>query len=148
MKAAIISQGSESSGMLCRAMQKYFSAVDMLNLQDIEVNLSNKLETLYEGKPLSEYHCIYAKGSYKYAHLLGAITSSLSRTAYMPIVEYAFVMAHDKIYTQIGIQQNNIPMPTTYLAATIEGARKILSKINYPLVMKFPKGAQGKGVMF
>jgi len=39
-------------------------------------------------------------------------------------------------------------MPKTYIAATIDAAKESLEKINYPIVMKFPQGTQGKGVMF
>ncbi len=148
MRAAIISLGSKSSAMLAEAMDKLFDNVDMLDLRKIEVNLSKEMEVLYEGKPLRKYDCIYAKGSYKYEQLLRAITSSLYKKSYMPIQPSAFAIAHDKVYTQIDIQQNKIPMPTTYLTSTIPAARNILKKVNYPIIMKFPHGTQGKGVMY
>lgn len=148
MNAAIISLGSKSSAMLAKAMEKYFDKVDMLDLREVEVNLSKEMEVLYEGQPIKEYDCIYAKGSYKYEQLLRSIASSLYDKAYMPISPMAFSIAHDKIYTQLDIQQSNIPMPTTYLTATITGARNILKKVNYPIIMKFPQGTQGKGVMY
>ena len=148
MKAAIISLGSKSSVMLAEEMQELFDKVDMLDLRKIEVNLSKEMEVLYEGKPIPKYDCIYAKGSYKYEQLLRSITSSLYLKTYMPIKPMAFSIAHDKIYTQLDIQQSNIPMPTTYLTATVTGARNILKKVNYPIIMKFPHGTQGKGVMY
>ena len=148
MRAAIISLGSKSSIMLAQALEKYFDKVDMLDLREIEVNLSKEMEVLYSGQPIEEYDCIYAKGSYKYEQLLRSISSSLHNKAYMPISPMAFSIAHDKIYTQLDIQNNNIPMPTTYLTATITGARNILKKVNYPIIMKFPQGTQGKGVMY
>jgi len=148
MKAAIISLGSKSSEMLATAMNEYFDTVEMLDLRKIEVNLSKELEVLYDGKPISEYDCIYAKGSFRYGALLSSITKSLKNKCYMPITANAFNIAHDKIYTQINIQANKIPMPTTYLTATIPAARNILKKVNYPIIMKFPKGTQGKGVLY
>jgi ribosomal protein S6--L-glutamate ligase len=39
-------------------------------------------------------------------------------------------------------------MPKAYLAATSASAKKILETINYPVIMKFPSGTQGKGVMY
>ena len=134
--------------MVFEEMSKLFDSVEMLDVREIEVNLSNELEILYKGEPMKKYDCIYAKGSFKYSQLLSAITSSLSKKCFMPIKANAFAIAHDKIYTQIDIQQNKIPMPTTYMAATLEAARKILKKINYPIIMKFPQGTQGKGVMY
>ncbi len=134
--------------MLADAMKEYFNKVEMLDLRKIEVNLTNELEILYEGKPIPKFDCIYLKGSFRYSQLLSAITSSLSKTSYMPLKANAFAIAHDKIYTQIDIQRHNIPMPTTYLTATIAATRQILKKINYPIIMKFPQGTQGKGVMY
>jgi glutathione synthase/RimK-type ligase-like ATP-grasp enzyme len=46
------------------------------------------------------------------------------------------------------LQQKNIPMPRTYLSATMDAAKDVLAKMNYPIIMKFPQGTQGKGVMF
>ncbi|MBR9699173.1 RimK family alpha-L-glutamate ligase [Candidatus Woesearchaeota archaeon] len=148
LRAAIISLGSKSSEMLAEAMKNHFKEVDMIDLRNIEVNLSKQLEVLYNGEVLLKYDCIYIKGPYKYAQLLNSLASSLWDKAYLPILPKAYISAHDKIYTQIDIQQNNIPMPTTYLTATIAAARKILKKVNYPIIMKFPQGTQGKGVMY
>ena len=66
----------------------------------------------------------------------------------MPINPESFGIVHDKLSTHLILQENNIPMPTTYFAASREAARKLLKKINYPIILKFPKGTQGKGVMF
>jgi ribosomal protein S6--L-glutamate ligase len=38
-------------------------------------------------------------------------------------------------------------MPKTYLASSTEGAKRILEDVNYPIILKFPSGTQGKGVM-
>lgn len=67
---------------------------------------------------------------------------------YFPIEASAFTIGHDKLLTQLRLQNHNIPMPRTYLAATIETAKEILEKMNYPIIMKFPQGTQGKGIMF
>jgi ribosomal protein S6--L-glutamate ligase len=149
MKAAIISLGSVSSKWTASAMRKYFEQVDELNIKSIEINFSGKTcELLYESKPLGKYDCIYAKGSFRYAPLLTAITSLLSDKCYMPIKSSAFSVVHDKLLTQLELQMHNIPMPRTYLAPTMSAAKQILEKTNYPIVMKFPQGTQGKGVMF
>ncbi len=148
MKAAIISLGSQSSIMLAEAMKKYFDQVDMIDLRKIEVDLSKKYEIIYEGNPLPHYDCIYAKGSFRYEPVLMAITSFYEVTSYMPLKANTFSVAHDKIYTQVALQNSKIPMPTTYLSATVSSAKNILKRINYPIVMKFPKGTQGKGVLF
>jgi ribosomal protein S6--L-glutamate ligase len=149
LKAAVISLGSKSSKMVIKAMQKYFKVVDSLNIKDIEVNLTSKgTGILHKGLPLEDYDCIYAKGSFRYAPLLRAITLVASDKAYMPIHPDAFTIGHDKILTHLRLQTHGIPMPHTYLSATSESTKKVLEKINYPVIMKFPSGTQGKGVMF
>ena len=149
MRAAVISLRSKSSLMIIKEMEKYFKAVDDIDLKNIEVNLtSSALEVLYEGKPLDKYDCVYLKGSFRYEPLLRSIATALKDKTYMPISPAAFTVGHDKLLTQLDIQQHKIPMPTTYIAATVDAAKKILKKVNYPIVMKFPQGSHGKGVMF
>jgi len=148
MKAAIISLGSKSSEWTAEAMKKYFDEVDLLNIRRMEVSFSGSTaEVLYEGKPIKKYDCIYAKGSHKYAPLLTAITSILWDECYMPIAPSTFTIAHDKLLTQLELQKHNIPMPKTYLSSTVEEAKNLLSKVHYPIIMKFPKGTHGKGVL-
>ena len=149
MKSAVISLGSKSSVMVIDAMKKYFDSVDNINLKNVEVNLSGgKPEVLYEGKPIEKYDCVYLKGSFRYVPLLRSIATALHGITIMPITPEAFTVGHDKLLTQLVIQQHKIPMPKTYLASTTEAAKKILKKVNYPIIMKFPHGTGGKGVMF
>jgi ribosomal protein S6--L-glutamate ligase len=149
MKAALISLGSKSSIMTAEAMQKYFDQVDMLQLKNIEVNLGKENGVFYNGKPINHYDCVFVKGSFRYAHLLRSIAAMLERkTLYMPMPAAAFTTVHNKLLTHLALQQHNIPMPRTYISSTVEAAKDLLKKVNYPIVMKFPEGTQGKGVMF
>lgn len=149
MKAALISLGSESSKWTVKEMAKYFDEVDDIDLKNIEVNLSSeRSDVLYNGKPLAKYDCIYAKGSFRYAQTLRAVTGALYPTTYMPIRAGTFTVGHDKLITHLFLQQYKIPMPTTYLSSSPKAAKKILQKINYPIIFKFPSGTGGKGVMY
>jgi ribosomal protein S6--L-glutamate ligase len=149
MKAALISLGSESSKLTLAAMKKYFDTVHDINIKNIEINFSGeKSEVLCEGKPIEEYDCIYAKGSFRYAELLRSLTTLLGSKCYIPVSANAYTIGHDKLLTQLRLQQKNIPMPRTYVNATIIAAKQLLESINYPIMMKFPHGTQGKGVMF
>lgn len=149
LKAAIISLGSVSSKWTAKAMKNYFRVVDHLNIKDIDVTLkAGKPDILYKGEPLEDYDCIFVKGSFRYAALARSITTIIRDKAYMPIESTAFTIVHDKLLTQLKLQQNGLPMPKTYLAATPEAAKKILESVDYPIIMKFPQGTQGKGVMF
>ena len=149
MKAAIISLGSQSSKSTAEEMRKYFKIVDELNLKDVEVTLGDEtIELLYNGQPFEEYDCVYIKGSFRYATLLQSIATILtSKGVYTPLKPRAFTIAHDKLLTQIELQRNKIPMPVTYITPTPDAAKEILERVNYPIIMKFPHGTQGKGVM-
>jgi len=149
MKAAVVSLGSTSSQWTVEALRKYFDEVDSINIKYIEISFSGKkAKILYKGKPLPQYDCILAKGSFRYANILEALTLLRRDEAYMPIHHSAFTIAHDKLLTQLELQKNNLPMPKTYLASTVNAARSILERLNYPIIMKFPQGTQGKGVLF
>ena len=103
---------------------------------------------LYKGKELNHYDCIYAKGSFRYVTLLRSLTHVLINDSYMPIEPEAFTIGHDKLLTQLHLQSKSIPMPKTYISSTSQAAKEILEKINFPIIMKFPHGTQGKGVMY
>ena len=149
MRAALISLGSVSSKWTIEAIKKYFDEVDSIDVRDIEISLGQKkIEILENNSPLKDYDCIYAKGSHKYAQILKAITSAYYHKSYMPIQESAFTLGHNKLLTHIKLQQAGIPMPGTYLTPTTEAAKGLLERINYPIIMKFPEGTHGKGVMF
>ncbi|MFW5745934.1 MAG: ATP-grasp domain-containing protein [Nanoarchaeota archaeon] len=147
-RAALISLGSKSSKMTAAAMEKYFKEVDMLQIKDIEIQLGERNPLLYQGQPMPTYDCIYIKGSFRYAVIARSITSLLSGEAYMPYLAGSFTTVHDKILTHIQLQSQGVPMPKTYLSATVGAAKNLLKSLNYPVIMKFPQGTQGKGVMF
>ena len=66
----------------------------------------------------------------------------------MPIKPNAFTIGHDKLLTHLALQYHKIPMPDTYIVSSADAAKKILEQVNYPVILKFPQGTQGKGVMF
>ena len=149
MRAAIISQGSVSSKWTFEAMKKYFDEVDDIDVRQLEISISGSTaQILYKGESLKKYDCVYAKGSFRYSQVLRSLTSILQKDCYMPIIPGAFTIAHDKLLTQLMMQQHCVPMPKTYISSTIDSARELLSSLNYPIIMKFPQGTQGKGVMF
>ncbi|MFH1400425.1 MAG: RimK family alpha-L-glutamate ligase [Nanoarchaeota archaeon] len=149
MKAAIISLGSESSQLTAVEMRSLFDVVDEIDIRHVEVNFSGKsAEVLYKGKPLQKYHCVYPKGSFRFSPLLRTMTEILGDSCYIPIRPSAFTVVHDKLLTQLALQIHRIPMPKTYLAATVQSAKEILDRVNYPIILKFPQGTQGKGVMY
>ncbi|MFP4118197.1 MAG: RimK family alpha-L-glutamate ligase [Candidatus Woesearchaeota archaeon] len=148
MKAAVISLGSKSSLWTVEALKKHFDQVDSINLKEIELNIGTPDMILYKGKKLPEYDCVYAKGSFKYAPLLRAVTQELSKKSYMPIGADAFTTVHDKFLTHLVLQDGGIPMPKTHLASSVDASRSLLDKVRYPIILKLLQGTQGKGVLF
>jgi ribosomal protein S6--L-glutamate ligase len=148
MKAAIISLGSISSKWLVDELKKFFDVVDHIDIQELEVSLGQKkAEILYKGKPLPKYDCIYAKGSFRYAVLLRALTTLLQKDTYMPLKPGSYTIGHDKVLTHLKFQEFGVPQPTTYIASTADAGKKIIKKIPFPVIMKLPAGTHGKGVM-
>lgn len=140
--------GSVSSQWVFKKLSNYFDIVDDYRIRYFEAQLTGKeLNILYQGKIFGEYDCIYAKGSFRYANILESITNALEKKTYFPITSSAFTIGHNKILTHLVLQKNNIPMPKTYIAASVTAARKILKSIKYPIIMKLPSGTHGVGVM-
>lgn len=150
LKAALISLGSVSSKWTAEAMRKYFNEVDEIDLRTIEVRIGTKESGVIfsKDKPLKKYDCIYAKGSYKYTQLLQTIATILSKDSYMPYNPSALTLVHDKLLTQITFEKEGIPMPKTYVAATLASAKNTLELMSFPVIIKIPEGTQGKGVMY
>ncbi|MBN1275658.1 RimK family alpha-L-glutamate ligase [Candidatus Woesearchaeota archaeon] len=151
MRAAVISGRSKSSQWTIEALRNYFDEVDHLYIKHIDINFSGKkAEVLHGGRPVGRYDCVFIKGSFRYAQLLRALADLFSTDdrVFLPIKPNAYTLAHDKLLTQLVLQKKNLPMPRTYLSATIDAAKDVLAKMNYPIIMKFPQGTQGKGVMF
>ena len=149
LRAALISLGSVSSRWTYEAMGHYFDHVDNLNIKNFQINLGAKeSEVLYKGEPMEEYDCVYAKGSFRYADVLSAIVSKLKDRSFMPIRGRAFSVGHDKVLSHIQMQRHKVPMPKTHLTSSVKAAKEILKGMNYPIIMKLPRGTQGKGVMF
>lgn len=150
MKAAVISLGSKSSLWTIDEMTKLFDKVDNIKISKVEVTLGARgLEMLYEGEDLPHYDCVYVKGSFRFANLARAITTILhKRGSYLPLKPSSFTDGHDKLLTHLKLQSANVPMPKTFITATVDAAKAVLKNVNYPIVMKFPQGTHGKGVMF
>ncbi len=149
VRAALISLGSTSSKWTQEAMKKYFDEVDVLSLKDMEVSFSGDTsEVLHMSEKISRYDCIFAKGSFRYAQLLGSMSAILERGCYMPLRSTSFSIGHDKLLTQLALHQADVPMPTTTIVSTVQAAKKLLEKLHFPIILKFPHGTGGKGVIY
>ncbi|MDD5178187.1 MAG: RimK family alpha-L-glutamate ligase [Candidatus Nanoarchaeia archaeon] len=149
MKLAVISLGGKSSIEIVKYAKEYFDEAENIDLRKIAVNITPQgSKVFYEAQPLKEYDCIYIRGSFRYALSQKAITHALEGKCYMPISSDAFIYAHDKFLTTIPLEKNKVEFPGTYLCSTTEESKKLLERVNYPIIIKIPSGTQGKGVLF
>ena len=148
MKLCVISLGGYSSRLIAEEAMKFFSSVEQFKISEMEVRAGkSSLKVLHKGAELPHFDCVLLRGSYKYAVLQRAITEALHGKSYMPAQPQAFSLGHDKLLTILELQKYGINIPKTYLASTINVAKKILDDVEFPIIIKIPGGTQGKGVM-
>ena len=150
LKFGLISLNSKTSQMILEEAKKYFDKVDFIDIRKIEINVSKENPlVLYDGEPLEDYDCLYMKSSYKYSTLLYGLSEIFKKNCYIPIESNAHIIAHNKFMTHLNFSSNKtLKMPSTYYAAKITEAKKFLKTLNYPIILKFPTGTHGKGVIF
>lgn len=146
----MFSMGSESSKRMIEALKKHFDEVDHYDIRQVEMHIGKgKPVLMYEGKVITKsYDCIYAKSSFRYALIQQGIAIFFKGKAYMPIHAPAYNIVNDKLLTHLALEQAAIPTPETYITPTVEAAKKLLSTLNFPIILKIPGGTHGKGVMF
>lgn len=148
MKLAVISLGASTSRNIIRESEGYFEVADHIDIREVDVEMGcNGLAVMHKGRPLPYYDCVYVRGSYKYALLQSSITSALYNKCYMPLHSSSFTLGHDKLLTLLELQNLNVPLPTTYISATTNAAKQLFNTLRYPVIIKVPRGSQGKGVM-
>jgi ribosomal protein S6--L-glutamate ligase len=147
MKLGIISLGGKSALKIREASKKYFNEVDILNLKNFEIQINGSLKIVYDEEELKKYDCLYIRGSYRYALIARSITRALNKDVYIPIKPKAYTIGHDKFLTLLELQKEGIPIPKTHYASTTKVAKKILDKVDFPVMMKLSEGTHGKGVM-
>jgi len=151
MKIGIISLGGKSSRDLAEGCKEFFDDVDELDIRKFKINLDSDGIDIHSSEvrgKLSEYDCLFLRGSYKYALLQRTIASCLRKKVYIPFSSKSFTLAHDKFLTLVELQKNNIPIPKTYFASQKSSAKNILkNKVNYPVIIKAQEGTHGRGVM-
>ncbi len=149
VRLGIISLGSISTQMVVDEAKNYFDEVDMIDIRKIEIKVDRKTTVLYDGEPLKDYDCFYMKGSYKYANMLYGLTEIFKDKSFIPIDANAHIIAHNKFMTHLNFSsEKNLKMPGTYFAAKVTGSKAFLKTLNYPIILKFPTGTHGKGVIF
>jgi ribosomal protein S6--L-glutamate ligase len=149
-KFGLISLGSVSSNMILEEAKKIFDEADLIDIRKIEIRMdSGKTSVLYDGNILTDYDCLLMRGSYKYSTLLYGLSEIYKDKCFVPIDSNAHLLAHNKFMTHLYLSKSkNLKMPNTYFAAKITETKSFLKTLNYPIILKFPSGTHGKGVIF
>jgi len=149
VKFGLISLGSKSSQMVLDEAKNYFEVADHIDLRKIEIKIDKKTTVLYDGEPLKNYDCLYMKGSHRYSSLLYGLSEIYKDKCYVPVDSMAHIVAHNKFMTHLYFSsEKTLKMPGTYFAAKISETKAFLKTLNYPMILKFPSGTHGKGVIF
>jgi ribosomal protein S6--L-glutamate ligase len=149
MRLCVISLGGESSKKIAEEAKEFFDEVLEINLKNIELCVDNKGFFVKNGSErLEDFDCVYIRGSHRSALLQRALTRALYKKVYMPIRPNAFTLGHNKLLCSLELQQKGISVPTTYFVLNAKQAKSLLGELHYPVIIKVPEGAQGKGVMF
>ena len=149
LKFGLISLGSVSSNMILKEAQTYFQTVDLIDIRKIEIKMDTKVTVLYDGEPLKKYDCLLMRGSFKYSTLLYALSQMFQNECFVPLEANSHFIAHNKFMTHLYLSKDkNLKMPSTYFAAKISETKAFLKTLNYPIILKFPSGTHGKGVIF
>ena len=150
LKFGLVSMTSGSSQLIIDEAKKVFEHVDLIDIRKVEIKINNK-ETvvLYDGKKLEKYDCLYLKSSHRYAELMYGLTEIFSKDTFIPLSAQSHLIAHNKFLTHLTYAQHKVlKMPDTYYAAKISETKNFLQTLNYPVILKFPSGTHGKGVIF
>jgi len=149
LKLGIISLGSVSTQMLMKEAEDLFDVVKLIDLRKIEIKIDRGITVLYDGKSLDEFDCLYMKGSYKYSNILYGLSEIYKNKCYVPIDSNAHIIAHNKFLTHLNFApEKDLKMPGTYFAVKVSESKEFLKTLNYPIILKFPTGTHGKGVVF
>jgi ribosomal protein S6--L-glutamate ligase len=149
LKFGLISLGSKSSRMILEEASKLFEQAEHIDLRKIEIKMDKTTQVLYDGSPLENYDCLFMRGSYKYSTLLFGLSEIFKEKCFVPIDSNAHIIAHNKFMAHLLFSSvKTLKMPSTYFTAKISETKAFLKTLNYPIILKFPEGTHGKGVIF
>ncbi len=152
MKLAIISSMATSSKWIAEESKRFFDDVQLIPIKDLLIKVDKFGEKLMiKDSEFEEFDCVYIRGPYRYAEFLKSVALIIAKNfnTYQPISPNAFEVVHNKFLTQLFLAFNKLPTPLTYFSPDMEKNKQILeNQIKYPVIVKFLKGTQGKGVIY
>ncbi|MBI5347614.1 MAG: RimK family alpha-L-glutamate ligase [Candidatus Aenigmarchaeota archaeon] len=139
----------KSTKMLISEAEQVFKTVAYVPVNKILLKLSDKkAEMSYEGKDLSKFdYCLPRIDSKRAQHGYHVIKFMDMIDIKKPYSAETILIAHNKFMTLETLRKADIPIPVTYLIDSIDTAKSVLEKMEYPIVVKIVDSFGGLGVM-
>lgn len=154
MKACVIGSKRHSSSTMriYEAMKDSgrFSSVLFVPTEGIRIGVKKgKFPIFYREIDLASFDAVIPRIGASKAMFGYLITRYLVEAGvYVPMRPNSILIAHDKYLTLEILNRAKVPVPETYLTMSPPTAKRIISELKPPIVMKLLGGSGGKGVMF
>jgi ribosomal protein S6--L-glutamate ligase len=127
-----------------------FSSVLFVPTEGVRIGVKkSKFPIFYREIDLTRFDTVVPRIGASKAMFGYLITKYLIETGvYVPVRPESILIAHDKYMTLEVLNRAKVPVPETYLAMSPPSAKRVVSGMKPPIVMKLLGGSGGKGVMF
>jgi ribosomal protein S6--L-glutamate ligase len=127
-----------------------FSSVLFVPTEGIRIGVKKgKFPIFYREINLADFDAVVPRIGASKAMFGYLITKYLVESGvYVPMKPESILIAHDKYLTLEILNRVKVPVPETYLTMSPPSAKRIVSELKSPIVMKLLGGSGGKGVMF
>lgn len=154
MKACVIGskERSPSTMKIYEAMKESgrFSSVLFVPTEGIKIGVKKKeFPIFYREIDLTNFDAVVPRiGASKsmFGYLMAKYLTEAG--VYSPLRPESILIAHNKYLTLEALNRAKVPVPETYLTMSPPCAKRVVSEMKPPIVMKLLGGAGGKGVMF
>ena len=137
-----------STEMLLKEAKNVFSSVDYIPVNEIQLGIKENLEIMHNNLDLTKYdYCLPRIDSKRAEHGYHAIRFMDALGVKKPYGAETIPISHNKFMSLEVLNKAKIPIPDTYLVNSIESAKKLLKKMDYPVLLKVVGGYGGIGVM-
>ena len=154
MKACVIGskRRSPSTMKIYEAMKECgrFSSVLFVPTEGIRIGVKKKkFPIFYREIDLTNFDAVIPRIGASKAMFGFLITKYLIESGvYVPVRPESILISHDKYLTLEVLNRAKVPVPETYLTMSPPTAKRVVSELKPPIVMKLLGGSGGKGVMF
>jgi len=127
-----------------------FKSVLFIPTEGVRIGVKKgKFPIFYRNMDLTDFDVVVPRIGAKKACFGYLITKYLRDAGvYIPMAPESILICHDKYLTLEALNKARIPIPETFLTMSPPSAKRVVSEMKAPIVMKLLNGSGGKGVMF